>query len=245
MSDLLSELSSPEFARLDPDVAFIPVGATEQHGPNLGMGVDYRIADEIARRASARCGRPSVVLPPIPFGLSDHHLEFPGTVSISFDAFRSVCVDVALSLTSHGVRRLIFVNGHMGNMNALSVIVTELKYQHDVTAATAFWMHQAKDQVDLNTKTARWGHACEIECSVALALTPELVKSDALEAGDLVEDYLPYTDNYQPFAMAIPLSFAERTRNGAFGDATQSSVGAGEAIAGVAIDRLVDFADSF
>ena len=245
MPDLLSELSSPEFARLAPEVAFIPVGATEQHGANLGMGVDYRIAEEIARRASDRCSRASVVLPALPFGLSDHHRDFPGTVSISFDAFRLVCTEVALSLTSHGVKRLIFVNGHMGNMNALSVIVTELKYKHDVIAATAFWLHQAKDQVDRHTKTERWGHACEIECSVALSLTPELVKSDALEAGDLVEEYSPYTDNYKPFALAVPLSFAERTRNGSFGDATQSSLGAGEAIAGVAIDRLVEFADSF
>jgi len=245
MSDLLSHMSSPEFAQLAPEIAFIPVGATEQHGPNLGMGVDYRVAEEIARKASSQCNRPSVVLPAIPFGLSDHHLAFPGTVSISFDAFRRVCVEVALSLTAHGIKRLIFVNGHMGNMNALSVIVTELKYSHGVIAATAFWMNQAKDQVELNRKTERWGHACEIECSVALSLTPELVKEDALEAGDLVEDYLPFTDNYKPFAVAIPLSFAERTRNGVFGDATQASLGAGNAIAKVAIDRLVEFADSF
>jgi creatinine amidohydrolase len=238
-------MSSPEFAELAPEVGFIPVGATEQHGPNLGMGVDYRVAEEIARRASSRCSRASVVLPPIPFGLSGHHLDFPGTVSISFDAFRAICTDVALSLSAHGVQRLIFVNGHMGNMSALSVIVTELRYAHGLTAATAFWMNQAKDQVDLNTKTERWGHACEIECSVALALTPELVKTDALEPGDLIEEYRPFTDNYKPYAMTIPLSFAERTRNGAFGDATQLSLEAGSAISDAAITRLVEFAEGF
>jgi creatinine amidohydrolase len=242
---LLANMSSPEFAEHAPDLAFVPVGATEQHGPNLGMGVDFRIAEELARQASDRCRRRTVVLPPIPFGLSDHHMEFPGTVSVGFDTFRSMCVDVARSLTRHGVSRIVFVNGHMGNMNALGVIVTELKYQHNIIAATAFWLHQAKDQVDAHTKTQRWGHACEIECSVAQAVTPELVRVDALQAGDLIEEYTPYTDNYKPFSLGVPLSFAERTRNGAFGDATQMSDEAGEAIVGAAVGRLVEFAEAF
>lgn len=242
---LLATMSSPEFAQHAPDLAFVPVGATEQHGPNLGMGVDFRIAEEIAQRANERCSRSTVVLPPIPFGLSDHHMDFPGTVSIGFDTFRSICVDVALSLTRHGVKRIVFVNGHMGNMNALGVIVTELKYKHDVIAATAFWLQQGKDRIDAHTKTLRWGHACEIECSVAHAMTPELVHVDALEPGDLIEDYRPYTDNYKPFALGVPLSFAERTRNGAFGDATKMSAEAGQDIVAAAIDRLVEFAEAF
>ncbi|MGH3743193.1 MAG: creatininase family protein [Micromonosporaceae bacterium] len=245
MPHLLRDMSSPEFARLAPQLAFVPVGATEQHGPNLGMGIDYRVAEEIAQRAGAQCDRATVVLPPIPYGLSDHHLDFPGTVSISFDGFRRICVDVALSLKRHGVTRVVFVNGHFGNMSALSVISTELKSQHGIRAATAFWMSQAKDQVDRHKKTHRWGHACEVECSVALAVTPELVKHDALQAGDLIEEYSPLTDNYQPHSLALPLSFAERTRNGAFGDATQLSEAAGNAIADAAVARLVEFAESF
>lgn len=245
MTHLLASMTSPEFAQHAPDLAFFPVGATEQHGPNLGMGVDYRIAEEIAQRADARCTRNTVVLPPVPFGLSDHHLDFPGTVSISFDAFRSVCVDVARSLSRHGVTRLVFVNGHMGNMNALGVIATELKYTHGITAATAFWLQQGKDEVSAHTKTHRWGHACEVESSVALAVTPELVRQDALQPGDLIEDYTPYTDNYEPFSLAVPLSFAERTRNGAFGDATQLSQEAGDAIVEAAVSRLVEFAEAF
>jgi creatinine amidohydrolase len=242
---LLANMSSPEFAEHAPELAFVPVGATEQHGPNLGMGVDFRIAEELAQQANERCRRRTIVLPPIPFGLSDHHMEFPGTVSIGFDTFRSMCVDVAMSLTRHGVQRIVFVNGHMGNMNALGVIVTELKYKHGVIAATAFWMHQAKDAVDAHTRTQRWGHACEIECSVAQAVTPELVRADALQPGDLIEEYSPYTDNYKPFALGVPLSFAERTRNGAFGDATQMSAEAGEAIVEAAVGRLVEFAEAF
>lgn len=242
---LLTNLSSPEFAEHRPEVAFVPVGATEQHGPNLGMGVDFRIAEEVAHKANERCRRRTVVLPPIPFGLSDHHMDFPGTISIGFDTFRSMCVDVALSLTRHGVRRIVFVNGHMGNMNALGVIVTELKYKHDVIAATAFWMNQARDEVDAHIRTQRWGHACEIECSVAQAVTPELVRAEALQAGDLIEEYTPYTDNYKPYALGVPLSFAERTRNGAFGDATQMSAEAGEAIVEAAVSRLVEFAEAF
>lgn len=244
MTDL-SGLSSPEFADLAPALAFVPVGATEQHGPNLGMGADYRIAEEIARLASSRCGRPTVVLPPIPFGLSDHHREFPGTISVSFDAFRRMCFDVASSLSRHGVERIIFVNGHMGNTNALSVIVQELRYTHGVTAAAACWMQQAEDEAHAHAKTKRWGHACEVECSVALVLAPELVKKDELQPGDLIAQDRPLTDKFDPFALTVPLSFAERTRNGALGDATQLSSSAGTAIVEAAVGRLVEFAEAF
>lgn len=245
MTEFLSSMSSPEFANYEPDLAFVPVGATEQHGPNLGMGVDYRIAEEIARLASSRCSRRSIVLAPIPFGLSDHHRDFPGTISVSFDAFRSICVDVALSLSRQGVERIVFVNGHMGNVSALWVVVTELKYIHDITAATAIWMQQAEDEAQAHAKTTRWGHACEVECSVASALTPELVKNDALEPGDLIEQRKPYTDKFEPHALGVPLSFSERTRNGALGDATQMSGEAGSVIVEAAVGRLVEFAEAF
>lgn len=74
------------------------------------------------------------------------------------------------------------------------------------------------------------------------ALAPELVYTEELCAGETVEEHRAFEDNYEPFALNVPLTFAERTKNGAFGDATQASREAGEEIAAVATDRLVAFA---
>lgn len=243
----LSDLTTTEFAALAADarVALIPVGATEQHGPNLGMGIDWRVAAEIADRVAAEVAPLAVVTPPLPFGLSAHHLSFPGTLSIGADAFRAVLTDVVLSLRAHGLRKVVFVNGHRGNENVLGVLTTELAYEHGVEAASAFWMTQAADAVAAHRRSARWGHACEVETSVALAVTEDLVRPDALEAGDHVDDYGAYEDNYEPFAVTVPRSFASRTRNGVFGDARLATREAGEEIVAAAVARTAQFVRGF
>jgi creatinine amidohydrolase len=243
----IHDLTTTEFADLSPRpvVALIPVGATEQHGPNLAMGVDWRIAQAIATEVAAALSPAAVATPPLPFGLSAHHMDFPGTISIGADAFRAVLTDVARSLTAHGITKLVFVNGHRGNENVLGVLITELAYQHGIEAASTFWMAQAADVIARHRVTERWGHACEIETAVAMALTEDLVRPDALEAGDLIEDYGVLEDNYRPFAAGVVRSFASRTRNGVFGDATRATLGSGTEISAAAIERTTDFVRDF
>ncbi|WP_165491736.1 creatininase family protein [Egibacter rhizosphaerae] len=243
----LSAASSAELAPTlgEGQVILLPVGATEQHGPNLGLGIDYRIADGLAHRIAERLYGLALVAPPLPFGLSAHHMAFPGTISIGSDAFQAVMTDVVRSLARHGPRHFLFVNGHMGNQAVLSVLTTRLEFEDGLRAASAFYLAQARDVIQEHAVTDRWGHACEIETSVAMVLAPELVHTDALEAGDLIEEYGPYEDNYQPHALQVPKSFAARTRNGAFGDARRANRGAGEEIVETAVDRIAAFARHF
>src|SRR5699024_6140269 len=173
-------------------------------------------------------------VPPLPFGLSGHHLGFPGTLHISAATFTAVVKDVAFSLKRHGIEKVLFVNGHRGNENILGVLLTELTYDHGIEAASAFWMNQASDVIAKHRKTMRWGHGCEIETSLAMALGPELV-GDSLQPAELIEDYGAYEDTYAPHAVATAQSFASRTKNGVFGDATQASLDAGEEIAKTAV----------
>lgn len=225
-------------------VGIIPVGATEQHGPNLVFGADWRIAEEIARRVAALVDPLAVVVPPLPFGLSGHHLGFPGTIHISSHTFMAVCKDVSTSLSRHGITKVCFVNGHRGNENLLGVLITELTYELGIEAASSFWMTQASDAVGRHKMTDRWGHACEIETSVAMAADSSLVGAE-LEAGDLIEDYGAFEDNYAPFALMTARSFASRTKNGVFGDARQASLEAGNDILETAVSRTADFIKDF
>jgi len=243
----VSDMTTTEFAAAlsNVDVALIPVGATEQHGPNLAMGVDWRIAAAIAQRVADELAPTVVVSPPLPFGLSAHHMAFPGTLSIGPAAFSAVLTDVVLSFQAHGINKVVFVNGHRGNENMLGVLITELTYKHKVEAASTFWMTQAADVIGRHRKTDRWGHACEIETSIAMAMTEDLVRGDALEPGDLIEDYGVLEDNYEPFAASVVRSFASRTRNGVFGDATQATLSSGVEISDVAVERTVAFVRDF
>jgi creatinine amidohydrolase len=225
-------------------VALIPVGATEQHGPNLVCGIDWMTAEAVAERVAAAVDPLAVMVPPLPFGLSGHHLDFPGTLHVSAATFSAVCKDVARSLARHGIRKVVFVNGHRGNENVLGVLVTELTYELGIEAASAFWMTQAAEEIGRHKKTPRWGHACEIETSLAMAISGDLVAQE-LVPGDLIEDYGAYEDNYKAHSLVTARTFASRTRNGAFGDATLATVEAGQEILDAAVARTAAFVRDF
>jgi creatinine amidohydrolase len=239
----LAEMTSPEFAAVKSSirVALIPVGATEQHGPNSALSTDYAIAQRLCERLAEKLHPNAVVVPPIPFGISHHHMGFPGTITLSAETFIGLVFDIARSLKGNGIERLLFVNGHNGNTAILNVATTKIRYELGVEAATAFWFQQASDRVKAHARTKRFGHACEVETSVLLALAPELVRRDALEAGDMIDSPRRLAFNNEPFFLQLPIPFHEQTRNGVFGDARLATAEAGEDIVGAALERMADF----
>lgn len=226
-------------------LALLPVGATEQHGPNLALSTDYAAAHALARRLAARLHPRAVVLPPIPFGLSYHHTGFAGTITLSPESFIAVCMDVARSLRRDGLRHLLFVNGHNGNMAVLNVVTQKVRYELEMEAAVSFYFGQAADRVKAHGKTARYGHACEIESSVLMELAPELVRAEAFEPGDMIETGLEHAFNHQPFFHVLPVPFHEQTRNGVFGDARLADPAIGRDIVETAVERTVTFVESW
>ena len=241
------EMTSVELAEACKTVrlALLPVGATEQHGPNLATATDYRVAHAFAQRIAAAVHPRAVVLPPIPFGISHHHMGFAGTITFRAETFIALCADVAQSVKSNGIEHLLFVNGHMGNTAILNVVTTKLHYELGMQAATSFYFHQAADKLKQHGQTPRFGHACEVETSVLLALCPELVRQDRLVPGDMIPSKRRYTYTNQPFALQTPIPFHEQTRNGAFGDARLARPEVGEDILETALGRTVEFIDDF
>jgi len=236
----MSEMTSREFGAAKGEIrlALVPVGATEQHGPNCGLGTDWVIAQALCRRLAGRLHPRAVGLPPIPFGISHHHTGFPGTVTLEPKTFVALVLDVARSLKSNGIGHAIFVNGHNGNNAILNVATTRVRYELGVKAATAFWFQQAADRVKAHARTPRYGHACEIETSVLWALAPDMVRREALEAGDMIDSPLRLAFNNEPFFLQVPVPFHEQTRNGVFGDARLASPEIGEDIVGGGVQRV-------
>lgn len=243
----LAAMTWPELAEVRDQirVALMPVGATEQHGPNMTFETDTRIAHEVARRLAKAVHPLALVLPPLPFGVSYHHLGFPGTLSISEATLHAVLIDLATSLKHHGIEKIVFVNGHMGNLAGLQTLGTRLRYEHGVEAATMFYFNQASDVIAEHAKTPRWGHACEIEASVGLAVAPDIVRTDALTPGDMLDLPYRFAGNRVPFALQVSFAFHEMTANGAFGDAREATAEAGEAIVDTAVQRAAVFLRDF
>jgi len=243
----MSEMTSPEFREVAKTIklALIPVGATEQHGPNLALATDYVVAHRLSQRLAERLHPRAVVVPPIPFGFSHHHNGFAGTITLSPETFTAICMDVARSLKRNGIRHLLFVNGHNGNNSVLNVIAGKIHYELELRTAISFYFTQAADRVKAHSRTQRNGHACEIETSVVLYLAPQLARTESLAAGEVIPTDRRYAFNNQPFALQMPMTFDKQTRNGAFGDARLADVEIGRDIIETAIMRTLEFIDGF
>lgn len=243
----LATMTSREFERALPEIglAILPTGAIEQHGPNLALSTDIATASGIARRLAEQLYPQAVLLPGVPYGLSYHHMAFPGTITFSPETFIAALVDVARSLKRNGVLRLLFVNGHAGNMAVLNVASQKARYEVGVEAAVSFYFVQAADRMQAHARHERFGHACEVEGSVLMALDPDLVRTAALEPGQMVESGLEYGMPHQRFAVQMAMPFEEQTQNGVFGDARDATPAIGEDIVGTAVERTVAFARSW
>lgn len=181
------ELTSSQLTQritADPDcVALIPVGATEQHGPHLPVGTDTIIA---AGLADAAAGAVAVVLPPIAFGASFFHgTELAGTVAFSGEATAAAASRVAEACVDSGLRRLLFVNGHVGNAAPLWIACDRLRREFpDRRIGVIQWWELTADIARRATADAVDWHANAAETSIMLALRPELVDIDKLRDAD-------------------------------------------------------------
>jgi creatinine amidohydrolase len=241
---LLADLSWPEVRDILPQVkiVLIPVGSLEQHGPNIAEQSDHRLAFEVSKRVSARLYPRVLVTPPVPFGVSHHHMRFPGTITLEPETFIAVLRDVVKSLARHGLKRFLFVNGHGGNEATLGVAVVKIQEEVPVEflGSCSYW-RLADDLLRERLGDRLYGHACEFETSVAMALAPDIVKVGALARGEFREAAVELREKARRYGITLAPYFDELTANGVFGDGTLASVEFGQEIVGRVVDRLCEF----
>lgn len=191
------ELTWPEAEKYlrKTDIALLPVGAIEQHGPHLPLDTDTFDAEYLARRVAAACSNPKpLVLNVIPYGVSYHHDDFKGTLSVSNDTLSRLVYDLGMGLARNGIRKLVIINGHGGNTPALSYAAQMI---HRDTGIFVCVDTGETSDVDLNEiiETPNDVHAGEMETSTALAVRPHLVKMSQAAASvpSFSSRYLDFT----------------------------------------------------
>jgi creatinine amidohydrolase len=241
----------PELARLTwPDakdalerarLALVPVGSCEQHGPHLTLDTDIAIADAFARRLADGLGELALLCPPLGYGLSEHHLGFPGTLTLRPSTFAGFLSDVVESLVHWGIRRVLVVNGHGGNVDAIRLAARSARRDHGALVASVMWAQVAADEVARQAKTERYGHACEIETSVAMVVAPGSLHADRVAEPRPVTRSSVLTDPPRE-SVDRPTWFHEWTENGALGDPRLASEEIGNAVVAAAYEAALDFA---
>ncbi|TRW80961.1 creatininase family protein [Mycolicibacterium sp. 018/SC-01/001] len=187
MSNRWEEHTSTQLAHrlaADPDcVALVPVGATEQHGPHLPVGTDTILATAVADAAAGDIG---LVLPPIAYGSSMFHgTDLAGTVAFTGEETAATAYRVARACVESGVRRVLFVNGHVGNAAALWIACDH--FRRDLPQArigVMQWWDLTADIAQRATADAADWHANAAETSLMLAVRPELVDVEATALAD-------------------------------------------------------------
>jgi len=175
----LSQIKYTDLKKLKKEYdmkALLPVGSLEQHGPHLPLGTDAIICNEVCK-AAAENRNDVLLLPLCPYGQSEHHMGFPGTITVRHETIINIIKNIGESLYRHDIKRFIVANGHGGNTHAIAAGVYELnaeKPEMEVSHVDVcnFAPKDFKYEF-LSEKAGR--HANDYETSVMLFLNPNLV----------------------------------------------------------------------
>ncbi|WHZ05582.1 creatininase family protein [Neobacillus sp. YX16] len=217
--------------------AIIPIGAHEQHGPHMAESCDAVLAEKMAEKLGQKMYPHAWVTPTVNMGVSPHHMNFPGTISLQPDTLISILRDMIESLSHHGIKKILLLNSHGGNQSTLNVASMTLTKELNVDIYYAKTTASAKQTIGEYIKSPLFGHSCEREVSEALYLAPELVRLNQLEKGDIQE--LGRWKQLRPGKAIQGFYFYEEmTQNGCIGDATQASFELGQQIVEEALENL-------
>ena len=226
-------------------IAVLPVAAVEQHGPHLPLGVDSFIGEAYLARAQALLPAelPVSFLPVQKLGQSEEHLAFPGTLTLSSATVITAWTEIAESLHRAGLRKLVIVTSHGGNLQAIELIARELRARLGMLVVTCAWHRFGYPDGLFTAEERHHGiHGGAIETSLMLAARPDTVRMErapnAVPASVGMEREFKWLHTYRP--AGIGWMTQDLHPSGAVGDATAASAERGEAALAYGARAFVD-----
>lgn len=225
------------------DTVILPCGAIEQHGPHLPVDIDYYDAKYLSYKVAEACAHPRpLVLPAIPFGVSYHHEDFKGTLSVTNNALSLFVYDLGMSLAKNGVKKIIIINGHGDNAPTLNYAAQMINRDAKIFVCVDTGETSDVDIAEL-TDTPNDIHAGDIETSTTLAIRPDMVQMDKAKDATLA-----FGSAFLDFDNSRSVNWYVRTNriseSGVMGDPTQATAEKGKKMWAVMIKNLVKFIDS-
>lgn len=224
------------------DTALLPCGAVEQHGPHLPLDVDYYDARRLAFEVASACTDPRpFVLPPIPFGVSYHHEDFKGTLSVTNESLSRFVYDIGMSLAHNGIKKIIIINGHGDNAPTLNFAAQMINRDARIFVCVETGETSDEDVYRLS-ETHNDIHAGEIETSTTMALRPHMVQIDKA-----VDEVPMFGSQYLDFTAANGVSWYVRThkisKTGVIGGPTKATAEKGRQMWDIMVGHLLRFTE--
>lgn len=215
-------------------IAVLPLAAVEQHGPHLPLGVDSFIGEAYLARVFQLLpvDLPATFLPPQRVGISVEHVAFPGTLSLPAATAIAAWTAIGESLVRSGLRKLVLVTSHGGNVAAMELVARDLRARLNMLAVTVGWHRFGYPQDTFSGAEKRHGiHGGDIETSLMLAARPGTTAMD--KAATAAPASLDMAREFKWLNASRPAGFAWLTQDlhasGALGDATLATAAKGEA----------------
>ena len=242
-----SHLTTRDFDAFDPatTVAVLPLGATEQHGPHLPLGVDSVLADGIVAAALPLlpAALPTLFLPTQHVGLSPEHASFPGTLTVSAETLIRLWNEIGASVARAGVRKLVLFNAHGGHVGAMDIVARELRAAHGLIVYGVSWFNLPLGDAgtQFSAEEHRFGvHAGDIETSMMLALAPQDVvmaaARDFSSASQQRAAHYPILGNGR--SAKLGWAMEDYNAQGAAGNAAAATAAKGQAVVDAAAQQL-------
>ncbi|KSW21998.1 MULTISPECIES: creatininase family protein [unclassified Pseudomonas] len=220
----------------------IPIGSNEQHGPTGLLGTDWMCPEIIAGEAQKLAD--ILIAPTFNIGMAQHHLGFPGTISLRPSTFMAAIGDWVRSLAGHGFEKIFFLNGHGGNIASIEAAFSELYAEASFARRRAgfalklcnWWDLEGVDALAREQFPTGHGiHATPTEVAVTQWAYPDFIKS---------AEYSPRIANWGPIREA--LDFRARHPDGRMGsDPAQASIEKGQQLVALAAQGLVQEVQAF
>jgi creatinine amidohydrolase/Fe(II)-dependent formamide hydrolase-like protein len=217
------------------------VGSNEQHGPHLPTFTDTLLGDAWANRVALKLGK-TLQAPTINVGCSDHHMVFPGAISLKPDTLKSLIRDYCVSLAKQGFKNIVILPFHGGNFNAVREATEELSRSLEgikivsYTDLAGLFKLFGEFSSRHGVSPAESGtHAGESETSMVLALRKDLVDMKNAETG-----FLGTIDD-KTMALIFSQGITAVSKNGVLGDSRKGEAGKGEEYLELLAEKTADF----